>query len=110
MSIRRPAPTPRRRPRPREVHPSWCARDHQCTAAHGGEHRSDPAVWKTPYGRLVAVRIQHVSGAGRLEVRTVVRLPADGSRARTQAANSLLGVDLAMRSAAGLPTDHPRNK
>lgn len=65
--------------------------------------------WKTPYGRLVAVRIQHVSGTGRIEVRATARLPVDGSRARTQAANTLLGVDLAMRTAAGLPTTRPRN-
>lgn len=41
--------------------PWWCASDRRCTGRLGypsGQHRSEPITWPTPYGSLVATRVQ----------------------------------------------------
>lgn len=101
MTTRMDAITGRQWRRPPRQCPWWCARDHQCTAQHGypsGEHRSDPQVWNTPYGRLIATRVERLDGAGRLEIRASVRLPHDEARAHEQASTLAVEVDLAIRA------------
>jgi hypothetical protein len=66
-------------------HPHWCPADHRCTArwSSGGEHVSIPEIWRTDIGRVVATRHRDAStGAGHLEVRVVLQLPADETRAQ----------------------------
>ena len=77
--------------------PDWCAGAHRCTAAAGGEHRSDPQTWLTTDGTLVATRIRRVDGRERLEVRLVAELPAGEHRARDTARLIVLAVDLVVR-------------
>jgi len=88
--------------RPARRCPDWCARGHTCTARHGypsGEHRSPPAIWDVPYGRLVATRVQGVTGAVRVELRVSVGLdPADAYVAQRQGAYLPVVVDLAVRT------------
>lgn len=56
-------------------HPDWCAGGHQCTAEMpAGEHASDPEVWRTEHGRVVATRHRNRRGNS-VEIRFVVRLP-----------------------------------
>lgn len=62
-------------------HPDWCAGGHHCTAP-GGEHASEPEVWETSVGRMVATRYQRAgTGASRMELRVVVSLPSDEATA-----------------------------
>lgn len=74
--------------------PPWCAGGHHCTAAGGGEHRSEPQVWVTGYGALIATRVQRANGADWLETRQVIRLRPDVEIARDQAKLLLLGMHL----------------
>lgn len=68
----------------KDGHPDWCAGGHHCTARHGaGEHASASEVWRTDVGRVVATRYRSAeTGRGHLELRIVVRLPADESTAQ----------------------------
>ena len=67
----------------RDYHPSWCGRGHVCSADRpGGEHRSNPETFDTRLARLVLTRILTVAGRNRVEIRTVVDLPADPATAR----------------------------
>jgi len=86
--------------RPSNQHPDWCARDHRCTAARlpGGEHRSDPSVWRTAYGTIIATRTGTNAGRTTLEVRTDVRLAGDVRTARRQASHLAVGIDLTVRA------------
>jgi hypothetical protein len=64
-----------------------------------GEHRSQPVVVDTAVGRLVATRIGARAGGQRLEVRTVLDLPADPRMAAMAAHRFVLGlVQLLRRS------------
>ena len=78
--------------------PDWCAGGHRCTAAGGGEHRSDPHTWLTPYGTLVVTRIREARGQDRLEIRAVVDLPADQAAAHHLGRLLTVGVDLTVRA------------
>lgn len=101
MTTHTDAITGRQWRRPPRRCPWWCARDHQCTAQHGypnGEHRSEPQVWDTPYGRLIATRAQRPGTAGRLEIRASVRLPQDEASAHEQASRLAVEVDLTIRA------------
>lgn len=100
--------------RPARQCPSWCAKGHRCTAQHGypsGEHRSEPLVWATEYGKLLATLAQHgAAPVGYLEVRAAVELPAAGELARWQAQRLAVGVDLTIRAirAAGPGASWPQ--
>ncbi|GGM50976.1 hypothetical protein ACFFX1_34590 [Dactylosporangium sucinum] len=92
--------------------PSWCASDHRCTAQHGysgGEHRSEPLVWRTDYGTLMASRVETLSRAGHVELRLSVRLDSDDQVAALQARMLTAGVDLAASAilAAAKETGRP---
>jgi hypothetical protein len=65
------------------THPAWCAQNHHCTAGRmsAGEHASTPEVWQTDVGRLVATRHRTTAGRDFVELRTVMRLPADETAA-----------------------------
>jgi len=81
--------------RPRVTgHTEWCTQDYRCGL---GEHRSDPLVWRTGYGRLIATRVER--GGDRLELLLSVRLPDQlgGLVARWLT----IGVDLAVRAILG---------
>lgn len=89
-------------------HPSWCARDHTCTAGRlpGGEHRSEPMVWRTGYGTLIATRTQKPGGASNLDIRLVAGLHPRDEVAGVQVQALLTAVDAAVRSTlAGPPPD-----
>jgi hypothetical protein len=62
-------------------HPSWCARDHTCSAGRmpDGQHRMTPETWQGARGiRVVWTRFQYArDGANGLEVRIVIGLPDD---------------------------------
>lgn len=75
-------------------HPEWCGRGHRCGL---GEHRSDPATWRTGYGGLTAARVRRE--ADHIEVRLTVRLPAGEQRAGDVARLVVRAVDLAVRLA-----------
>jgi hypothetical protein len=93
-----------RRP-PREC-PPWCAADHRCTARLGypsGEHRSEPITWRTPYGLLIATRVETIQGTGHLDLRATVRLPDNDEAARGQAQLLPVGIDLTIRAITGQP-------
>jgi hypothetical protein len=97
----------RRWRRPPRRCPPWCTADHRCTARHdypSGEHRSQPITWRTPYGRLIATRVETVAGVGHLELRATVRLPADEEVARRQAQHLPIGIDLTIRAITASPT------
>jgi hypothetical protein len=70
----------------------WCAGGHRCSPLLG-EHRSDPWPMRAPYGTLVATRI-HRRGEGWVELRALVRLPADEQRAEDMARALAVGVDV----------------
>ena len=76
-------------------HPDWCARGHRC-ATQLAEHRSDPWTIRTRYGAIIATRVR-CGDRERLELRTVIELPADQGRARRVAELAMLGVDRAIR-------------
>jgi hypothetical protein len=98
--------TGRRWRRPARQCPTWCAADHRCTARHGypsGEHRSQHLTWQTPYGQLIATRIQTLAGIGHLELTASVRLPPDEGVARWQAQHLPVGVDLVIRAITADP-------
>ena len=88
-------------PARRDGHPSWCARDHSCTAhtLPAGEHRSDLLVWATPYGKFIATRVRTRAGKDRMELRAVVQLDSHQRTAHEQAQRLVVGVDLAVRTA-----------
>jgi hypothetical protein len=94
--------TGRRWKRPPRGCPDWCAENHTCTAQYGypnGEHRSPPTTWRTPYGVLVATRVQGVDGAPRLELRVQANLsPGNGNLAFAQGVHLPVAVDLAVRT------------
>jgi hypothetical protein len=77
------------------THPDWCARGHRCSTQLG-EHRSEPITVRTRYGLLILTRVRQ-RGRDRLELRTVVDLPAEPVRARWLAARVLLGVHRTVR-------------
>ncbi len=77
--------------------PDWCARAHRGTAASGGEHRSHPHSWHTPYGALVATRLRGADGRNRIEVRLVATLPREEDRGRDTARMLVLALDLLAR-------------
>lgn len=85
--------------RPATQHPEWCA-EHRCTATRlpAGEHRSEPSVWRTPYGTLIVTRTLTNAGRSGVEVRADVRLAADEDRGRLQARLLVVGVDLTVRA------------
>jgi hypothetical protein len=89
--------------------PWWCAADHRCTARlryPSGEHRSHPLTWRTPYGVLIATRVQTLGGTPHLDLRASVQLPADEDVARWQGQHLPVGVDLTIRAITargGLP-------
>lgn len=69
----------------RDAHPDWCAQEHHCTAGRlpEGEHASIPEVWRTSNGRVVATRYASArTGAGHLELRFEIPLPADEGTAQ----------------------------
>lgn len=81
--------------------PTWCAAGHRCTARLGypsGEHRSEPAAWPSPYGGLVATRIETINGVGHIELRLSARLDRDEATASRQAHLLAAGVDLTARA------------
>lgn len=61
-------------------HPLWCARDHRCDYALGGEHRSLPEQWELYAGAWITVTRE-----GRRNGRVVLRqshvIPLDGEAA-----------------------------
>lgn len=69
------------------THPSWCGQSHVCSFYDrpSGEHRSHPVTVDTRHARLVATRICTRTGVDRIEVRTVLDLPADPDHARLMA-------------------------
>lgn len=88
--------------------PWWCAADHRCTARlryPSGEHRSTPLSWRTPYGALVATRVQTLRGDAHLELLASVRLAGDEDVARWQGQHLPVGVDLTIRAVLAEP--HP---
>jgi hypothetical protein len=90
-----PSPGVRRGPTDCVAGLEWCAGGHRCQPRLG-EHRSEPWTIRTRYGVIVATRLrQH--GRDRLEMRTLVELPADQARARRLAHWVLIGVDRALR-------------
>lgn len=93
--------TGRKWKRPARECPSWCARDHRCTAQHGypsGEHRSPASTWSPGYGRMVAARTRHINGTEQLELTTRVTLSDDGNTALAQGINLPLVVNEAIRT------------
>ncbi len=86
--------------RPARRCPAWCARGHHCTAQHGypsGQHRSEPAVWETSYGKLIALRIAGLDQSQAVELRPVVSLPdASDAVADRYAQQILTAVHLAI--------------
>lgn len=87
-------------------HPPWCAQDHQCTVTDtnpSGQHRSPPMRWNTPYGSLVAVRVQTLDGRHWMELRAHVRLGASDLTTQEQASQLAVEVDLAVRRIALRP-------
>lgn len=105
-----PPATGHRWRRPPRQCPSWCARDHRCTARHGypsGEHRSQHLTWQTSYGLLTAARVETIGGVGYLDLRASVRLPADEDTARWQAQHLPVGIDLTIRAITTGPTLPP---
>jgi hypothetical protein len=89
-TVERAAAARRQRPVDGDGHPTWCARGHHCTACRNGrtgpttvgEHASEPEVWDTAHGRVVATRHRSASnGTDWVEIRTVVALPSDEATA-----------------------------
>jgi hypothetical protein len=96
--------------RPARTCPTWCARDHRCTAQRGypsGEHRSAPHTYRAGYGALVATRVQTITGQSRLDLRLTVRLDRDDQVAAHQARLLLAGIDLTIRAILTTPTTRP---
>jgi hypothetical protein len=86
--------------RPSTRCPEWCSTD-RCTLRMGyvrGEHRSEPLVWRTPYGTLITTLVETASGHGSIEIRADVRLGAQAVVARAQAQHLAVGVDLTIRA------------
>jgi hypothetical protein len=80
--------------------PEWCSTD-RCALRLGyarGEHRSEPLVWRTPYGTLITTLVQTATGSGSIEIRADVRLAGQSGVARTQAQHLAVGVDLTIRA------------
>lgn len=68
--------------------PDWCGGGHLCTAQHGypgGEHRSQPLRWVTPYGVLVATRRRTLAGKQAIDITVLVELDQDELTAGHQA-------------------------
>jgi hypothetical protein len=81
--------------RPVTSHTAWCGRSHHCNL---DEHRSRPTTWTTPYGAVVATLVQHTTQpAAHLELRIRVRIHANETTARRQAADIATDVDTAIR-------------
>jgi hypothetical protein len=81
--------------RPVTTHTAWCRRGHYCNL---DEHRSTPTTWTTPYGAVVATLVQHtMQPAAYLELRIRVRIHANETTARRQAADIATDVDGAIR-------------
>jgi hypothetical protein len=86
--------------RPSKRCPEWCSVD-RCTLRLGyahGEHRSEPLVWRTPYGTLITTMVETAAGNGSIEIRADVRLGAEATVARAQAQHLAVGVDLTIRA------------
>ena len=80
-----------------DVHPEWCGGGHVCSIDRPtGEHRSQPLTVDTRVGRVVATRIQTRRGGNRLELRTVLDLPADDQAARDTAAAVMARLEHAL--------------
>jgi len=76
-------------------HTVWCGRGHHCGL---DEHRSKPANWTTPYGAVVATLTRHTRArTAYLELRIRVRIAANETTARRQAADIATDVDAAIR-------------
>jgi hypothetical protein len=83
-----------------------CEYPPRCAARHGypfGEHRSQHLSWHTPYGGLIATRVQTITGVGHLQLCATVRLPADEDTARWQAQHLSVGIDLVIRAITAEP-------
>jgi hypothetical protein len=76
----------------RPGHPDWCAQDHSCTAATGGEHASDQLVWETAEGRVIVTRYQRVGADPFVEVRHVLRLRDESEAVRERRLRVLVAV------------------
>ena len=102
--------TGRRWRRPPQQCPPWCAQDHTCTARHGypnGEHRSPVTTWRTPYGVLVATRVQGMSGRARVELRAQVRVDSDDDQlALYQGVYVPIAVDLTIKTVLAELAEH----
>ena len=86
--------------RPSKRCPEWCSVE-RCTLRMGyagGEHRSEPLVWRTPYGTLITTLVETAAGNGSIEIRADVRLGAQATVARMQAQHLAVGVDLTIRA------------
>lgn len=77
-------------------HPEWCVGGHHCTAKSrtDGEHASEPEIFRTGHGRIVATRYRRADGSrDRVEVRVVVDLDVvDSDRAELQARTAIVAV------------------
>jgi hypothetical protein len=81
--------------------PTWCARDHRCTARHGypsGEHRSTPTTFTTGYGAITATRVQTLTGRASVELRVCAGLDSVDATATDQSRMLVAGLDLTTRA------------
>jgi hypothetical protein len=84
----------------RDIHPTWCGQGHVCSADRpAGEHRSSPVILHGRTATLVATRTRTVAGRDRLEIRAVIDLPADPTRARAVAQIALQRMQAALAGA-----------
>ena len=100
----------RRWRRPSRLCPPWCAQDHTCTAQFGyptGEHRSPVTTWRTPYGVLIATRVEGIDGRARIELRAQVRVDSgDDELALRQGVYMPIAVDLTIKTVLAELAEH----
>lgn len=87
--------------RPARICPTWCRKDHACSANTGypsGEHRSPTKLWTPEYGQLRATRIRSVTGEDRLELAATVTLHGDPRIALLQGLHLPGVVDMAIKA------------
>jgi hypothetical protein len=84
----------------RDIHPTWCGQGHVCSADRpSGEHRSSPVILHGRTATLVATRTRTVAGRDRLEIRAVIDLPDDQTRARMAAQVAVQRMQAALANA-----------
>lgn len=95
LELRQHVLTGQRWRRPARVCPSWCLRGHHCTAGWraGGEHRSAPAVWRTPAGHAVVVVGYQDGATGRRSVELRTRIALDADTAVQAAVTTVMAIE-----------------